>query len=294
MPKLLVTVGASGSGKTTWAEQYTTSNPNWVNINRDEIRFREYCQGTQDWSLYKFTKSKETRISEIADTEAQLAVENKKNIIISDTNINPKTREKWKQFAKDNGYEFEMKVFNCDWDTLVARHAKRPNAIPLHRVRSQYMSMLEFLGRKTYQPDIQLHKAVIVDVDGTVAQMHNRGPFDWDKVAQDLPRKEIITMVRGLYESGFRIIFLSGRDGVCYNDTFEWLKRNTGFPFELHMRAENDHRKDFVVKEELFWPLTEKWNICLAIDDRPQVLRLWEEIGVPTVNVNIKGLYGEF
>ena len=295
MLKIILTVGASCSGKTTWVESFVRNRDDWLNINRDDIRFSKFCNGIKDWSLYNFSKSNETAVSKVVADLTSWAVEVKKNIIISDTNLNQKTRDNWKQWALANNYEYEEKPFPCDWYTLMKRHSFRANSIPLNEVRRQYMDMLAYLGIKKYQPNEALHKAAIVDVDGTVAYMGNhRGPFEWDKVSQDLPRKEIIYMVRGLYESGYRIIFLSGRDGICYNDTHKWLKRHVGFPFELHMRPEKDFRKDFVVKEELFWPLTEKWNICLAIDDRPQVLRLWEELGIPTVNVNLKGIHSEF
>lgn len=42
MPKLIITVGVSASGKTTWAEaqKYEHSGNSNLNINRDNIRFK--------------------------------------------------------------------------------------------------------------------------------------------------------------------------------------------------------------------------------------------------------------
>ena len=42
-------------------------------------------------------------------------------------------------------------------------------------------------------------KAIIVDVDGTLADMRGiRGPFEWDKVSQDKPHQDVIDLVKDL------------------------------------------------------------------------------------------------
>ena len=35
----------------------------------------------------------------------------------------------------------------------------------------------------------------IVDIDGTVAIMGDRSPFDWARVGEDLPKSPVITVV---------------------------------------------------------------------------------------------------
>jgi len=292
---IVLTIGASCSGKTTWAEDFRRNRSDVANLNRDDYRFNMFTGGVRDWSLYKFTKSHENLVSRTIDAAAAVLASEGKNIIISDTNLNPKIRQKWVDFADKHGYTKEFKCFHESWDELVKRNTQREGGIGLPILRKQYLNIQEFLNRRTYQPDVSLPKAVIVDVDGTVADMNGRGPFEWNKVDTDLPRATIIAMVCGLYAQGYKIIFLSGRDGSCYDLTHKWLKDCVGLPFELHMRGAGDHRKDFTIKEELFWPLAERFNIVSAIDDRPQVLRLWEELKIPNViNVNKKGLYGEF
>ena len=99
-----MTVGVSASGKTTWAKE----QKHCVNINRDDIRFNIVQPGS-DWSTYKFTKVNESRVTEIENVIAERAVKFETNIIISNTNLNSKTREFWKDFAKHHNYEFEIK-----------------------------------------------------------------------------------------------------------------------------------------------------------------------------------------
>lgn len=295
MKQIILIVGCSGSGKTTWAESFIASNNNWVNINRDDERFAMTNNGIRDWSKYKFNKSNERKVTEIINEKLAQAFADGKNIIISDTNLNPTYRENFKTMALEYGYEYSEKPFVVSWVELEKRNANRQGGVSTTILRSQYLRMQDYLKRKTYKPNTQLHKAAIVDVDGTVAGMNGiRKPYEWNRVDQDKPRREIIAMVRGLYESGYRIIFLSGRDGECYDKTQKWLDKHCRFPFELHMRAAGDQRKDYTVKEELFWPLTGKWNITTAIDDRPQVLRLWEELKIQNI-ISVGGsLYNEF
>jgi predicted kinase len=113
--KLIMTVGVSASGKTTWAKE----QKHCVNINRDDIRFNIVQPGS-DWTTYKFTKVNESQVTEIENVIAERAVKFETNIIISNTNLNPKTREFWKDFAKHHNYEFEIKesMFDSRYEDL--------------------------------------------------------------------------------------------------------------------------------------------------------------------------------
>jgi predicted kinase len=297
-PVLVLTVGASASGKTTFVEKQLrkcSAQSITVNLNRDDVRFGLFCDGERDWTKYKFNNKNEARVTEVIDEAAGEALYYRHNIIVSDTNLNPAVRENWKKLAKLYDYEYIEIPVECEWAELVKRNNNRQGGIDLKILRDQYMRMNEYLGRKTYTPNVSKPKAFIVDVDGTVADMEGiRKPYDWDKVHLDRPRESVIAMVTGLVNSGYKIIFLSGRDGVCFHKTRDWLKEYFGTFETLLMRKADDPRKDYIIKEELFWAIADDYNIVGAIDDRHQVLRLWEEIGIKDIiNVN-RGLYNEF
>lgn len=289
MKQLILTVGASCSGKTTWAEEFIKGRLNWVNLNRDEVRFSLFTGGKRDWTKYKFKKSNEERVSQVINQLAYDATLENDNIVVSDTNLNPKIREEWKKFAEENGYCYSEKVFPCDWDELVKRNNQREGGISQSVLWSQYLRMNDYLGRKTYKPDTSKKDVFICDIDGTIASMQGiRKPFEWNKVGLDLPRLQIINMVEGLINSGVEPIFLSGRDGVCVDETYKWINDNLmqhyGSGFHLYMRNPNDNRKDTVVKEELFWKYVEpNFNVVACIDDRPCMVRLWYELKIPNV-----------
>ena len=165
-------------------------------------------------------------------------------------------------------------------------------------------------------------KAVLVDIDGTAAIMwNNRGPFDYDMVGYDSMNYLVWVTIKGLEEQGYQIVFCSGRENVtfpgrskdkvfrraympapydttiefpnCYELTHEWLHQNVKLlgmnayynPI-LYMRAEGDHRPDWIVKKELFLnEISKKYNIELVIDDRQQVVDMWRSLGLTCFQV---------
>jgi hypothetical protein len=94
----------------------------------------------------------------------------------------------------------------------------------------------------------------LVDLDGTVALRDEtapgrRGPFDWARVAEDLPNTSVITVIQAVAAAGHRIVYLSGRSEVCRRATSVWIAKHVGFAGEaLHMRARGDHWPDEIVK----------------------------------------------
>jgi hypothetical protein len=140
-----------------------------------------------------------------------------------------------------------------------------------------------------------LPHAILVDIDGTVAQMQGRYPFDWDRVGEDLPKKPIINTVKALKAVGNEVIFFSGRDEVCRNISREWICEYFGWKpsdFQLFMRPKNDQRKDSNIKFELFNEhIKNKYFVELVIDDRQQVVDMWRrKLGLVCLQVD----YGDF
>ena len=287
--KLILTVGISASGKTTWAEEQQRQRKRLFNINRDKIRF-DIVQPGSNWSTYKHNKKNESKVTELEFTAAITAVDYGADIIISNTNLNPKTRKFWKKFAEEYCYEFEIKEFPITLEEAIKRDNLRQNGVGEKVLYKQYQQWLEYIGRKTYISNKDLPKCLIVDIDGTIAKMTNRGPFEWDKVSHDEPRKFVLDMIEGIVkENDCFVVYLSGRDSVCEHDTRKWIYDNTSdyvfsHNWQLYMRKENDTRKDCVVKEEIFWDkIASKYNVIGVIDDRLQVLNMWHELKLPNV-----------
>ena len=143
------------------------------------------------------------------------------------------------------------------------------------------------MSRYKYEPNPDLRDAIIFDIDGTLAHMEDRSPFDWRKVGEDKPDEIVMLLVEKFYSEGFEIIFMSGRDEICRDITLSWLDYHLTFEVpssSLFMRPHKDFRKDCLIKEELFKKnVATSFNVRAVVDDRPQVVRMWYDIGIPKV-----------
>jgi predicted kinase len=288
---LYITVGAPRSGKTTWANKKVkeVGEHSILNINRDDVRREMY--GFSAWSEYKFTKEKETAVTEVCDELFAYAKKQGKDIICSDTNINPKTRDKLVCWAKQNNYQVEYVHFDVPLHILEKRNADSEYGVSPEILTNMWLSYQEQFGEK-YVPDPNKPIAVIFDIDGTLAD-HNgvRSPFQWDRVHLDSPRPNVVHLLN-MYKhlAHYKIIIMSGRDGVCRKLTEQWLKEQYIDWDEFMMRPEGSQEPDYKVKRDLFDKVKDNYNIVLAVDDRDQIVNLWRSMGIETWQVN----YGKF
>lgn len=144
-----------------------------------------------------------------------------------------------------------------------------------------------------YVPNYEKLIAFICDIDGTLADHEGlRGHFDYAKVYFDKPIWPIIFIVKALISTKKILpIFVSGRENSCRNDTVLWLEsvmpelRRTSN--ELLMRDAGDHRKDFIIKYEKFNEyIRNNYCVIFALDDRTQVVEMWRELGIRTLQVD--------
>lgn len=141
-------------------------------------------------------------------------------------------------------------------------------------------------------------KIIIVDIDGTVADITHRlshiekKPKDWnsffDEVDGDKPIQEVIDAVKHLSEK-YNVVFCTGRKDAVRSKTETWLKKyfGTGFKFQLLMRRNNDFRSDDIVKPELLSKAGIKpEDVAIAFDDRSSVVKKWRSLGIKTFQVD--------
>ena len=132
--------------------------------------------------------------------------------------------------------------------------------------------------------------AIICDIDGTIAlRGDSRSPYDYSRVLADRPNTPIIDLVRMLGENT-HLIFVSGRDDSCREDTKQWLVDHLDIPYpdnvELYMRKTGDNRKDAIVKQEIFEThIAPAWNVLYVLDDRNQVVDMWRALGLTVLQV---------
>ena len=290
--KAIITVGVSASGKTTWAKKFVEENPEYIIVCRDDLR-KEYYEKThqnQTFSWKVWNMKWEKKITAMVWDSIGRHAEAGNDIIIADTNLNKDRLKNLKSSLEELGYsDIEIKEFTISFEEACKRDALRENGVGFQVIAKQFEQLNKIKKRQYVQNDLKEY-AVIVDLDGTIADNSHRSNFDYNNVKKDKPIDEIIDLVLGYDKMCYKIIFLTGREmvGNCRNDTIEWLDAvfNNEFNYELIMRNVADHRSGDIVKEELFWKhIADNYNIVLAIDDMPKIIRMWNSIGVKTLMV---------
>jgi sarcosine oxidase delta subunit len=126
-------------------------------------------------------------------------------------------------------------------------------------------------------------RAVIIDIDGTLAHMGERDPLDFENVGNDTLNKNVAAFIRHACRRA-HIIYLTGRPESARKETERWLHKHDLLAprvkwADVFMRADGDLRPSAVVKRELLREqITPRWNIILALEDyRPNADMLREE-----------------
>lgn len=277
MKTLFATRGLPASGKTTWAKEKVLSRPGaYKRINKDDLR--ALIDGG------KWSRSNEDFIIQSRDCLVVLALTAGKHVIVDDTNLAPKHIDRLRQIARENDAQFEIVDFtNVPIEECIARDRKRSNYVGEKVIRDMYA---QFLAPPVPRLDNNptLPYCVIVDIDGTVALMNGRGPFDWHSVGSDLPNEAVCHLVRGLHD---KVIFVSGRDASCRDLTERWLcDQNLIAGCDLFMRPEGDQRDDRIIKREIYdREIAGKYNVRYVVDDRNKVVQMWRALGLTCLQV---------
>ena len=131
-----------------------------------------------------------------------------------------------------------------------------------------------------------MKKCIIVDIDGTLAYMDGRTPFEYHKVRSDLPNKNLIEML-SILEKKYTIIILTGREDICLEETEAWLKDYKIKYDEIYIRKTGDNRCDTIVKKEIYEAhIKNRYHVLCVLDDRPRLIRMWKDLGLFVMDCN--------
>lgn len=289
--KFICTKGLSFSGKSTWAREEAARLGNCVIITKDDIR------AEMGADLLRGKRVKEGKVIERRNELIMKALEKGQNIISADTNFAVKVDHianmKALVYPKyRNEYDFEVKDFtNVPFDEILERVKKtdRPEGADywMKVVKDQKNQFI--VPQKLYMNPDYYHqdkpKCVIFDLDGTLALMNGRSPFDDARCHEDLPNLPMVDVAKMYCDrDDVEVICLSGRDeGRARVATENWLAAH-GVVFDhLFMRSAGDMRKDSIIKREIYEAvIKDNYLVYAVFDDRPQVCEeLWVAEGLP-------------
>lgn len=304
MATLHITRGLPASGKTTWATQWVAQQPDKrVRANRDSTR--QMLFGMQQG----LSESQENTVTKVLNTTVTGLLKAGFDVVVDDMNLRAAYVARYSALATATGARMETHVFNVEVDTAVLRDAERPDGIRVGEagiralaarftddgmIRPVQAPPSSPAAKRTQDPRVvpvvRLHglpEVVICDIDGTVALMQGRSPYDWSKVGGDAPNQPVIDALARLAD-GRQVLFMSGRSDVCWAETQTWLHLHIPptISWSLHMRAAADNRPDRLTKSDLFDAhVRGRFNVAAVLDDRNQVVRLWRDLGLTCLQV---------
>lgn len=301
---LVFTVGLPGSGKTSFARKFVENRPKGtaIAVSRDGLR-DEYF-GTREG----LTGEQEVEITALQHSQIHKALERGLSVVVHDCNLRMRYRRQLAQIAENTGsawFQFDLSTMPLE-ECLRRNEARSVNQVPMTVIMEMHERYIKpnkggpmpmpvtkpkavLPRREMYSPDFSKKKAILVDIDGTVA-IHEgvRGPYDTSKYHLDKPNLPVIKLVQEhAYNMDYDIIFCSGRHEDFRSVTEEWLYEHVKVPIAgLYMR-QNHGTNDAIEKLDLFDEHIRNgpWCVRFSLDDRDRVVAAWRSIGLTCLQV---------
>jgi hypothetical protein len=129
--------------------------------------------------------------------------------------------------------------------------------------------------------------AILIDLDGTLAIIGDRDPYDASSAEVDELNEQVAWVAHSWLFDGTTearqdraVVLVSGRQEKDRRSTERWLDRHGVVHDALRMRATGDARNDAIVKRELYERhIRGRYNVVLVIDDRRRVVDMWRSLG---------------
>ncbi len=293
MPKVILTKGLPGSGKTTWAKSVINQQPGaYKRVNKDDLRA---MLDDGHWG-----KRSEGFVLQVRNTIIQHALVNDLHVIVDDTNFNPIHEDDIRRLVHkinqddQKSHWVEIKDFSdVPVETCIERDLKRPNSVGERVIRRMYNQHLK-IPVEPPAHDPALPTAIVCDLDGTLSLLNGRNPYDASQCDQDALSEPVAAVLRRFSapmvldrdEESPTIILLSGRMDTYRPQTESFLTKNSVPHSHLWMRAEGDMRKDSIIKREIYErEIAGKYNVLFVLDDRNQVVDMWRSLGLTVFQV---------
>lgn len=127
-------VGLPASGKSTYAKGLIDSNNNIKRISKDDLR--------EMFQSGKYTPDSELWILFIRDNLIRLLLEDGYDVVVDDTNLNPKHKTALESLARSFGAEIKPVIIDTSIDECVIRDSKRNKPVGEKVIRDMYEKYL--------------------------------------------------------------------------------------------------------------------------------------------------------
>ena len=312
MPKFIMLRGIPASGKTTYAMALVEQG--YKRVNKDEIREELFGK------MYKPSDEPTVNLDALKRMEEYLV--QGYNVISDNTNLHGRFVDAQLEMVKRLGALLVVKNIEVDTEEAIYRDLKREKHVGEKTIRTlakvkqmkplrdtseagggpeeplkwdcfntRAKNALDLLGERT--------KAIIVDIDGTIANTDKRSDvakskatylshkwwdafFDPALADLDTPIGESATVLRMLQSNGpHKIVYLTGRRDNMEKATLTWLKTHNFPDGELIIRHKGTKTLEF--KKSMMDHLTTDYDITMAFDNNDENIALFESYNIPQV-----------
>jgi FMN phosphatase YigB (HAD superfamily) len=152
-------------------------------------------------------------------------------------------------------------------------------------------------------------RAVIFDLDGTLADSHHRlMPKEWwttctdaertwwnARGASDIVIQPVADLFQAMGHAGYYRIILTARDQASREPTKDWLRRHHLLPEYLLLRPDSwkqqSGSRDPEMKREVYLERIQPfYDVAFVVEDRTCVVEMWRALGLTCLQ-NVKGDY---
>ena len=295
MRKLTILVGCPASGKSTYAEWIVKTCNRTFRISRDEIRFSQFAD--------LLDKDGEYIITKVCNEQIKTLLSNGWDVVVDNCHTRKVYIDEYiREFSHLANIEF--KVFELPLEELLVRDNNRARKVGKKVIEKMYTDLQELKNEfnfdtiyqverevKYVEQDKTLPKAIVCDLDGTLALLNGRDPYDASACENDILNEPVASLLRKYRALGYKVLLVSGREDVFREQTNNFLEKHDITYEQLIMRKKKDYRKDNIVKKQLYEEnILNKYYVEFVLDDRDSVVEMWRNIGLPCFQVN----YGNF
>jgi predicted kinase len=161
MKKVMILTGLSGSGKSTFARQFCKDNPNWLRVNRDDLRrsllpvsLPEYWQTWPD--------DQKNRIENLVNALQQTAIieglRQGWNVLIDNTNLRLSYINEFRKLlnAHSDAVEINYRLIDVPVNECILRDKYRDDSVGEAVIRKQADQLAVLKRNFNFQPEILL------------------------------------------------------------------------------------------------------------------------------------------
>lgn len=316
---LFMLQGLNGSGKTMYAKSITDHNPNTVRISKEDIR-KELEDTGWTWN-----RENEVKVLFIRDSQIIEALKSGKSVVVDDTNLSPHHAHRLRTIAIEHGAVFKITFLNTPIEECIRRDSYRSEdtkvggqvirnmaerfhlvrgknkvevVIPLEPVESlvslepakllpPVTTDIERVFEPVISNDTSKLQAIICDLDAIAIKGKEESSKDFTLIHLDkvfIPVKRVLMAMHKYM--GYQIVYISDRENKHRAESMRFLTANFCPVGPILMRSDNDMRKEWMVKGQLFDKfIRDKYSVPFLLTSSEDMTSFWRSIGLNVFHV---------